>query len=66
MSSMVGGSGEKGRRQLGPNGVRKAKNQGFQCRKVAVQGQAVLGAFLGVELRGKNIIARNGGGKAPP
>ena len=32
-------------------------------QKVAVQGQAVFRALLGVKLRGKNIIARNGCGE---
>ena len=33
-------------------------------QEVPVQGQAVVGAFLGVELGGENIIACNCSGKA--
>ena len=37
---------------------------GLPVQEVAVQGQAVLGALLGVELGGENVIACHGAGKA--
>jgi hypothetical protein len=59
MSSMMG-SGGKGR----GDSARTGERSGVPVQKVAVQGQAVFRALLGVKLRGKNIIARNGGGES--
>ena len=58
--------GERDRRRAEPRRARRSgvQRQGFQCEEVAVQRQAVVGAFFGMELGRENVIARQRRGKA--